>query len=126
MIQVQSILNISDNSGCIIGRCIKIIHGFKNRWSSCGDLILVSIQKMKKKRTLKTKIEKGDITLAVILRTKAKYKRKHSKLINFNSNTIGLLNKQYRPLGTRIKGPVLRELRKSKYMKLAIISQGFV
>ena len=81
---------------------------------------------MKKKRTLKTKIEKGDITLAVILRTKAKYKRKHSKLINFNSNTIGLLNKQYRPLGTRIKGPVLRELRKSKYMKLAIISQGFV
>lgn len=127
MIQIQSLLNISDNSGCKLGRCIKIQKGFKNRWSSCGDLILVSIQKLKKiKKVKKKKIKKGEILNAIILRTKSKYQRKNSNFIKFNENSIGLLNKQLRPIGTRIIGPVLRELRKSKFMKIASISEGFI
>jgi large subunit ribosomal protein L14 len=126
MIQIQSLLNISDNSGCKLGRCIKIIHGFKNRWSSCGELILVSIQAFKKGKKLKFKIQKGEIMQAVILRTKAKYRRKNFHFIKFHENSIGLLNKQLRPLGTRIFGPVFHELRKSKFMKIASISQGFI
>jgi large subunit ribosomal protein L14 len=124
MIQVQSILNISDNSGCKLGRCIKIINGYKNRWSSCGDLVLLSIQKLKKGR--KTKIQKGEIVQGVILRTKAKFRKKNSNFIKFNENSVGLINKQFRPIGTRILGPVLRELRKSKFMKLASLSEGFI
>ena len=124
MIQVQSLLNISDNSGCKVGRCIKIIHGYKNRWSSCGDLILISIQKLKKGR--KTKIQKGELVQGVILRTKAKYRKNNSNFVKFNENSVGLVNKQFRPIGTRILGPVLRELRKSKFMKLASLSEGFI
>jgi large subunit ribosomal protein L14 len=122
MIQTQSLLNISDNSGCKISRCIKI---FKKKVGLCGDLILVSIRKIKKKKS-KLKIEKGDVMYAVILRTKSKYKRKNSNFIKFNQNCISLLNKQFRPIGTRIIGPVLRELRKSKFMKVASLSKGFI
>lgn len=124
MIQVQSLLNISDNSGCKLGRCIKIIHGYKNRWSSCGDLILLSIQKLKKGR--KTKIQKGELIQGVILRTKSKFRKNNTNFIKFNENSVGLVNKQFRPIGTRILGPVLRELRKSKFMKLASLSEGFI
>lgn len=124
MIQVQSLLNISDNSGCKLGRCIKIIHGYKNRWSSCGDLILLSIQKLKKGR--KTKIQKGELVQGVILRTKSKFRKNNTNFIKFNENSVGLVNKQFRPIGTRILGPVLRELRKSKFMKLASLSEGFI
>jgi large subunit ribosomal protein L14 len=126
MIQVQSLLNISDNSGCKLGCCIKLVHGYKNRWCSCGDLILVSIKKLKKGRILKNKIQKGEMIKAVILRTKSKFRRKNNNFIQFKENSIGLVNKQLRPIGTRVIGPVLRELRKSKYMKLASISEGFV
>lgn len=126
MIQTQSLLKISDNSGGKIGRCIKIIHGFKNKWSSCGDLILISIQKLKNKRKLTSKVKKGEIIQAVILRTKSKYRRQNSNFIKFYENSVGLINKQFRPIGTRILGPVLRELRKSKFMKMASLSKGFV
>jgi large subunit ribosomal protein L14 len=126
MIQSQSLLKISDNSGGKIGRCIKIINGFKNRWSSCGDLILISIQKLKNKRKLTTKIQKGEMVKAVILRTKSKYRRRNFTFIKFSENSVGLLNKQFRPIGTRVIGPVLRELRKSKFMKMASLSEGFV
>jgi len=123
MIQTQSLLTISDNSGCKLGRCIKV---FKKKWGLCGDLILISIRKIKKKKKSKLKIEKGDIMHALILRTKSKYQRKNSNFIKFNKNCITPLNKQFRPIGTRIIGPVLRELRKSKFMKIASLSKGFI
>lgn len=126
MIQVQSLLDVSDNSGCRTARCIKLIHGFKNKWGSCGDLILVSILKFKKGKKLRAKIQKGSIVHAVILRTNARYRRKDSSFIRFHDNSIVLLNKQLRPIGTRIIGPVLRELRKNKFMKVASVSNGFI
>lgn len=124
MIQVESLLTIIDNSGCRTGRCIKVLERFRNKWGCCGDLILVAIQKLKKGKEIK--IKKGDLHLGVILRTKSKFRRRNLNFINFKENSIALLTKQFRPMGTRLKGPVLRELRKSKFMKLASISRGFV
>jgi large subunit ribosomal protein L14 len=123
MIQVQSLLNIADNSGYKLGRCIKVI---KKKCGLCGDLILISIQKIKNKKKTKLKIQKGEITHAVILRNKSKFQRKNSNFIKFNENAASPVNKQFRPIGTRIFGPVLRELRKSKFMKIASLSKGFV
>lgn len=117
---------MSDNSGCRTARCIKLVHGFRNRWGSCGDLILVSILKFKRGKKLRAKIQKGSIVHAVILRTNARCRRENSSFVRFYDNSIGLLNKQLRPIGTRVIGPVLRELRKSKFMKLASISDGFI
>jgi large subunit ribosomal protein L14 len=126
MIQVKSLLNISDNSGCKTGKCIKIGNGFKKKNSFNGDIILVSIRKIKKNKKSKLKIQKGNIYKAFIIRTKSKYKRKNLNYIKFDKNSIILINKQLRPLGTRIIGPVLKELRKSKFMKIASLSKGFV
>mmetsp|Transcript_18 Transcript_18/g.42 ORF Transcript_18/g.42 Transcript_18/m.42 type:complete len:127 (-) Transcript_18:133-513(-) len=126
MIQTQTIVNIADNSGSRLGRCIKVIQGYRNRWGSCGELILISVQKLRKKRKIKPKVQKGEVVQAVILRTKSKYRRKNSNFVRFHENTVGLVNKQCRPIGTRIIGPVTRELRASKFMKIASLSGGFV
>jgi large subunit ribosomal protein L14 len=126
MIQVQTLVNIVDNSGSKLGRCIKVVQGYKNRWSSCGELILVSIQKLRKKRKVNPKVQKGEVVHAVVLRTKAKFRRATSNFVTFNENSVALLNKQFRPIGTRVLGPVPRELRATKFMKVASLSGGFV
>jgi large subunit ribosomal protein L14 len=126
MIQVQTILNISDNSGAKLGRCIKIVHGYKNHWSSCNELVLVSIQKLKKVKKVQPKVKKGDLVYGVIIKTKSKIKRKNSSFLKFKTNSIVLLTKQFRPIGTRVIGPVIRELRTTKFMKIASLSEGFI
>jgi large subunit ribosomal protein L14 len=94
MIQIQSLLNISDNSGGKLGRCIKILHGFKNRWSSYGELVLVSVQTFRKGKKLRFKAQKGEIVQAIILRTKAKHRRKNFHFIKFHEKqtTLSLRN----------------------------------
>jgi len=125
MIQVQTLLNISDNSGGKIGKCIKIIQGYKNRYGKINNLILVTIQKLRKKRKNISKVKKGNILKSILIRTKNKIQKKDGTFIKFKENSIILINKDFKPIGTKIYGPVSKKLKSEKYMKIASISTGF-
>lgn len=114
MIQVESRLDVADNSGAKEVMCIKVLGGSKRRYASVGDIIVVSI----KDAVPKGKVKKGDVHRAVIVRTKQSVKRTDGSFIAFDKNAAVLINKQGEPVGTRIFGPVTRELRSSGYMKI--------
>lgn len=127
MIQVQSLVKIVDNSGSKLGQCIKIIKGYRHRWTSVLTPILISIKKLKKVKKVKPKVQKGQIHLGIIIRSKFPFKRKLTSFVKFQENAVALVNKtNYRPIGTRLNGPVLRELRFTKFMKIASLSEGFI
>jgi large subunit ribosomal protein L14 len=113
MIQMQSELEVADNSGARRVMCIKVLKGSKRRYAGIGDIIRVSI----KEAIPRGKVKKGDVMLAVIVRTRKGVRRDDGSLIRFDGNAVVLLNAQMQPLGTRIFGPVTRELR-SNYMKI--------
>jgi len=125
MIQTQTCLKVSDNSGAKTTRCIKIISGYKNRWAVLNSSILVSIIKLKKKKTISSKVKKGQILKGIVIRTKSKTKKKNGNFIKFYENSVVLVSKDSKPIGTRVQGPVSKELRYGKFMKLASISLGF-
>ena len=114
MIQVESRLDVADNSGAKEVLCIKVLGGSKRKYASVGDVIVVSI----KDAMPKGKVKKGDVHRAVIVRTKQAVKRIDGSLIAFYQNAAVLINKQGEPIGSRIFGPVTRELRSAGYMKI--------
>ncbi len=114
MIQMQSNLNVADNSGARKIQCIKVLGGSKRRFASIGDIIVVSI----KDAIPRGKVKKGDVYKAVIVRTKKDYTRWDGTVIRFDKNAAVLLDKQEEPIATRIFGPVTRELRTKKFMKI--------
>ncbi len=114
MIQVETRLDVADNSGAKEVMCIKVLGGSKRRYASVGDVIVVSI----KDAMPRGKVKKGDVHRAVIVRTKQAVKRVDGSLIAFDQNAAVLINKQGEPIGSRIFGPVTRELRSSGYMKI--------
>ncbi|RZI46257.1 50S ribosomal protein L14 [Candidatus Finniella inopinata] len=114
MIQVESRLDVADNSGAKEVLCIKVLGGSKRRYASVGDVIVVSI----KDAMPRGKVKKGDVHRAVIVRTKQAIKRIDGSFIEFDQNAAVLINKQGEPIGSRIFGPVTRELRSSGYMKI--------
>lgn len=114
MIQHMTELEVADNSGAKLLRCIKVLGGTRRRYASIGDVIVVSI----KEAMPKAKVKKGDVKKAVIVRTKKSVKRSDGSSIRFDDNSAVLINEQGEPLGTRIFGPVARELRSKKYMKI--------
>ena len=114
MIQMQSNINVADNSGARKLQCIKVLGGSKKRFASIGDIIIVSI----KDAIPKGKVKKGDVYKALIVRTKKDFSRKDGSIIRFDKNAAVLLDKQEEPIGTRIFGPVTRELRSKKFMKI--------
>lgn len=114
MIQTESRLDVADNSGAKEVLCIKVIGGSKRRYASVGDVIIVSI----KDAIPRGKVKKGDVHRAVIVRTSQPIKRADGSLIQFDKNAAVLINKQGEPIGSRIFGPVTRELRSSGYMKI--------
>lgn len=118
MIQMQTRLDVADNSGAQEVMCIKVLGGSKRRYASVGDVIKVSI----KKASPRGKIKKGAVSRAVVVRTRSAVRRKDGSAIRFDGNAVVLLNNQDQPIGTRIFGPVTRELRGDKFMK--IISQA--
>ena len=126
MIQQQTILKVSDNSGAKTAKCIKVLNGFKKKFASTGDIITVSIQHLRKKMKVTSKVKKGEIYKALVIRTKAKMKYKDNNIIYFNENAISLLNKHNNPIATRIIGPVSRKLKKARYQKFLSISLGFI
>tara|TARA_B100000575_G_scaffold15967_1_gene11259 strand:- start:871 stop:1239 length:369 start_codon:yes stop_codon:yes gene_type:complete len=114
MIQMQSKLYVADNSGARTIQCIKVLGGSKRRSASIGDIIVVSI----KDALPRAKVKKGDVYKAVIVRTSKDFKRPDGSAIRFDKNAAVLLDKQEEPIATRIFGPVTRELRSKKFMKI--------
>lgn len=126
MIQQQTLLRVADNSGAKIAKCVKVLGGFKRQFGYVGDIIIVSIQQLRNKSKITSKVKKGEIYKALIIRTKTKIKRKDNIYSFFNENAISLLNKQNSPIATRIIGPVSRKLKTRKNQKFVSISLGLV
>ena len=114
MIQMQSELGVADNSGARRVMCIKVLGGSHRRYAAIGDVIKVSV----KEAIPRGKVKKGDVILAVVVRTRKGLRRPDGSLIKFDGNAVVLLNNQQQPIGTRIFGPVTRELRTEKFMKI--------
>ena len=126
MIQTGTILNVIDNSGARKVCCIKVMKGFKQRYASIGDLIMISIKSLRKKRKSTSKTQKGQIYRALILRTKTGLKSSSNESIKFFENAVALLNKQNKFIGTRILGPLSNQLRQTKYLRILSISNGLI
>ncbi len=118
MIQVESRLEVADNSGAKEVACIKVLGGSKRRYASVGDIIMISV----KDAMPHSKVKKGDVMEAVIVRTKKEVRRPDGSYIKFDSNAAVLLTKQGEPVGTRIFGPVARELRAKNFMKIVSLA----
>ena len=114
MIQTQSTLNVADNSGAKLLMCIRVLGGSKRRYARVGDVVVVSI----KEALPNSKVKKGDVAKAVIVRTKKEIRRPDGSYIKFDDNSAVLINQQNEPIGTRIFGPVARELRAKRFMKI--------
>ena len=126
MIQQQTILKVTDNSGAKTVKCIKVLNGFKRRFAILGDTIIVSIQKLRNKARLASKVRKGEVHKAIIIRTKKKTMKKDGTSIFFQSNAVSLINKQGKPIASRVIGPLPKVLKKRKKIKFATLSSGFV
>jgi len=118
MIQMQSVLEVADNSGARKVMCIKVLGGSHRRYAEIGDVIKVSI----KDAIPRSKVKKGSVMNAVVVRTKKGVRRSDGSKIRFDGNAAVLLNNQFEPVGTRIFGPVTRELRE-KYMKIISLAE---
>lgn len=114
MIQMQSMLDSADNSGARRLMCVKVLGGSKRRYANVGDVIKVTV----KEAIPRGKVKKGELYNAVVVRTKKGVRRPDGSLIRFDGNAAVLLNNQMQPIGTRIFGPVTRELRGEKFMKI--------
>jgi large subunit ribosomal protein L14 len=114
MIQMQTILNVADNSGAKKLCCIKVLGGTRRKYASIGDVIVVSV----KEAIPNSKVKKGDVAKAVIVRTAKEIRRKDGSYIKFDDNSAVLINPQREPIGTRIFGPVARELRAKNFTKI--------
>ena len=114
MIQDRSIVKIADNTGAKIGRVFKVLGGSKKRYAGIGDLVILSVQTSEPRKQVKKK----DVLQAVVVRTRNAHRRKDGSYIRFDDNAVVLLNNSDEPRGTRIFGPVARELRDKGYMKI--------
>jgi large subunit ribosomal protein L14 len=126
MIQQQTILKVTDNSGAKTVKCIKILNGFKRRFAVLGDTIIVSIQKLRNKSRLTSKVKKGEVHKAIIIRTKNKIVKKDGTTTYFQSNAVSLINKQGKPFASRIIGPVSKILKKKKKIRFVTLSSGLI
>ena len=118
MIQMRTILDVADNSGAKRVQCIKVLGGSRRRYADIGDVIVVSI----KEAIPNSKVKKGDIAKAVVVRTAQGVGRLDGSTIKFDGNSAVLVNAQMEPIGTRIFGPVARELRTKKFMKIVSLA----
>jgi len=114
MIQLRTVLEVADNSGAKVVQCIKVLGGSRRRYARVGDIIVVALKEVEPHGALK----KGEVKKAVVVRTRKEVRRVEGSYIKFDSNAAVLINDQKEPLGTRIFGPVARELRAKRYMKI--------
>jgi large subunit ribosomal protein L14 len=122
VIQTQTEMDVADNSGAKRVAVIKVLGGSRRRYAGLGDIVVVSV-----KEALPTaKVKKGEVSKAVVVRTKREYKRYDGSYIKFDTNSAVLLNAQLEPVGTRIFGPVARELRQKRFMKIVSLAPEVV
>lgn len=114
MIQMRTMLDVADNSGARRVMCIKVLGGTRRRYAAIGDVIKVSV----KEAIPRGKVKKGEVLNAVIVRTKKGIRRPDGSAIRFDENAVVLLNAQLQPIGTRVFGPITRELRGENFMKI--------
>ena len=122
MIHQESVLDVADNSGAKRVMCIRVLGGTRRRYAALGDVIVVSI----KEALPNAKVKKGDVAKAVVVRTKREYQRPDGSYIKFDTNSAVLINDQREPIGTRIFGPVARELRGKRFMKIISLAPEVV
>ncbi len=122
MIQSETVLNVADNSGAKRVLCIRVLGGTRRRYASIGDVIVVTI----KEAIPNAKVKKGDVVRAVIVRTAKEIKRMDDSTVRFDENSAVLINNAGEPIGTRIFGPVARELRVKGYMKIISLAPEVV
>lgn len=118
MIQMQTKLDVADNSGGVKAVCIKVLGGSKRRYANIGDVIKVSV----KEAAPRAKVKKGDVYDAVVVRSAKGVRRGDGSVIRFDNNAVVLLNTKLEPIGTRIFGPVTRELRGKSFMKIVSLA----
>jgi len=122
MIQVETRLDVADNSGAKSVQCIKVLGGSKIRYATVGDVIVVSI----KDAIPRGKVKKGEVHFAVVVRIAKEINRADGSRMKFDKNAAVIVNKQHEPIGTRIFGPVTRELRAKKFMRIISLAQRFL
>ena len=122
MIQTETVLDVADNSGAKSVACIKVLGGSRRRYAALGDIIIVAVQEA----IPSAKVKKGDVARAVVVRTKREYQRPDGTYIKFDANSAVLINKENEPIGTRIFGPVARELRGKKFAKIISLAPEVV
>ncbi len=122
MIQMQTVLDVADNSGAKRVACIKVLGGTRRRYAGLGDVIVVAV----KEAIPNSRVKKGDVARAVVVRTRKEYQRPDGTYIKFDTNSAVLINKDGEPIGTRIFGPVARELRARRFMKIISLAPEVV
>ncbi len=122
MIQQESVLDVADNSGAKRVLCIRVLGGTRRRYASIGDVIIVSVQEA----LPNAKVKKGEVAKAVVVRTRREQSRADGTYIKFDTNSAVLINDQNEPVGTRIFGPVARELRYKRFMKIISLAPEVV
>jgi large subunit ribosomal protein L14 len=118
MIQMQTVLNVADNSGARKVACIKVLGGSRRRYASLGDIIVVAVREAMPN----SKVKKGDVMKAVVVRTAKEVRRPDGSYLKFDDNSAVLISTQMEPVGTRIFGPVARELRAKQFMKIVSLA----
>ena len=118
MIQMQTILDVADNSGAKRVACVKVLGGSKRKYATVGDVIVVSV----KEAIPNSKVKKGDVMKAVVVRTVKEVRRPDGSYLKFDDNSAVLINNQMEPVGTRIFGPVARELRAKQFMRIVSLA----
>ena len=122
MIQQETVLDVADNSGAKRVQCIRVLGGTRRRYAGLGDVIIVAVQE-----ALPTaRVKKGEVARAVVVRTRREYGRNDGSYIKFDSNSAVLINEENEPIGTRIFGPVARELRAKRFMKIISLAPEVV
>jgi len=124
MIQKGSKLNVIDNSGARFVSCIHVPKGYRQRYAFVGDNIIVSVKKLRNKRKLFSKVKKGDVTKALIIRTKTRLKSYSAENLSFKENSVVLFNKQNKLIGTRLFGIIPSRFRYTRYLKLVSLAAG--
>lgn len=126
MIQSNTIFRVSDNSGAKRLKCIKVRGGFKRKCAYISDLVVGSIQNVKQHKKKKIKVKEGEVSYALVIRTRAKTFRKNFSRYCCQENAVVLMTNKKKPVATRVVGPVSKELRNSKFMRVASLSSGFI
>ena len=126
MIQQESILKVADNSGAKTVKCIKVLGGFKKRYATSGDIIVVSVKELRNRSKKTSKVLKGNVFRALILKVKSKFRKKDGTFLFLKENAVALITKQGTPVGTRILTPLPKKLKKKKFLKFISLSIGLI